>query len=89
LVAAGYVVLATEHADFPPHGNHWKRSLDVTFILTEFLKTSLGKTIDQQRIGFAGYSLGGMTGISLAGAKIQNLDAFVPDENPRKIEAYL
>lgn len=80
LVAAGNVVLATRHADFPPHANHWNRSLDVTFIVNEFLKTPLGKMIDEQRIGFVGYSLGGLTGISLAGAKMSNLDAIVPDE---------
>ncbi len=80
LVAAGNVVLATTHTDFPAHANHWNRSLDVTFILNEFLKTPLGQSIDEQRIGFVGYSLGGLTGISLAGARMQSLETIVPDE---------
>jgi len=81
LVDAGYMVIATKHADSPgPQVNHWNRALDVSFILTEFLKTPMGQQVDQTKIGFTGFSLGGMTGIALAGARIGNLDAIVPNE---------
>ena len=80
LVAAGYVVLATKHSDLPgPQMNHWNRALDVSFVLSEFLKTPIGLSIDLKRIGFMGFSLGGMTGISLAGAKVTNLSGLIPD----------
>lgn len=79
LVAAGYVVITTQHADFPgPQINHWNRPLDISFMLTRFLESPLGKHINQNKVGFAGFSLGGMTGISLAGARMSNIKGVVP-----------
>jgi len=82
LVAAGYVVMATQHADLPgPQINHWNRPLDLSFILTRFLESSFAQAINQNRIGFAGFSLGGTTGISLAGARMSNISNVVPTKS--------
>jgi predicted dienelactone hydrolase len=81
LVKNGFIVASVEH-----HGNCWKnynpllslrfweRAKDVSFVISELLKDSLlSKHIDPHRIGFIGYSLGGMTGLALGGAKAQNV----------------
>jgi len=81
LVKNGFIVASVEH-----HGNSWKtynpllslrfweRSRDVSFTIDQLLKEPGLKTqIDPKRIGFVGYSLGGMTGLSLAGAKAKNV----------------
>lgn len=82
LIAAGYVVIATQHADFPgPQINHWNRPLDITFVLTRFLETPFARYINQDKIAFAGFSIGGMTGIALAGARMSNTDDVVPTKN--------
>lgn len=81
LVAAGYVVMATEHADSATGLNHWHRSLDISFMLTQFLKSSFGDNIDDSKIGFIGFSMGGLTGLSLAGAKMNKLEAVVPTKS--------
>jgi predicted dienelactone hydrolase len=79
LVAAGFIVVATKHSDLPgPQINHWNRALDVSFMLTEVLNSPFGLMIDEHRIGFAGFSLGGMTGMLLAGARASRLDEVVP-----------
>lgn len=77
LVRQGYVVASVEH-----HGNvwhqynplsgfcFWDRAKDVSFMLTRLLEEPDLKThIDADRIGFVGYSMGGMTGLALAGAE--------------------
>jgi len=77
LVNAGYVVLSTSHPgtlgdDQSAAGRLrlWDRSRDVSFALTEALKhPKWSALVDENRIGFAGHSFGGWTGISLAGGK--------------------
>jgi predicted dienelactone hydrolase len=80
LAGIGYRVASVEHfgnstETYDPviSLRFWERSLDISFVLTELLKT---EKIDRNRVGFVGYSLGGMTGLSLAGAKAQNLKQF-------------
>ncbi|OGN63796.1 MAG: hypothetical protein A3E80_06755 [Chlamydiae bacterium RIFCSPHIGHO2_12_FULL_49_9] len=81
LVPHGYVVASVEH-----HGNtwsgynplvslrFWERARDVHFVLDRVLEDPfLRDSIDANRIGFIGYSLGGMTGLSLGGAKAENV----------------
>lgn len=81
LVKNGFIVASVEH-----HGNCWKnyspllslrfweRARDVSFAISELLKNPLlGKHINPNRIGFIGYSLGGMTGLALGGARAQNV----------------
>ena len=80
LAATGFLVASVEHfgnskETYDPITSlrFWERSLDITYALNELLKT---EKIDEKRIGFIGYSLGGMTGLSLAGAVAQNLKQF-------------
>ena len=83
LAANGYIVAAMDHYGgtwnnrIPEHfAKPWERPLDISFALDELLGSSRFKDrIDQQRIGFAGYSLGGATGIWIAGAQGKPLDA--------------
>jgi formylglycine-generating enzyme required for sulfatase activity/predicted dienelactone hydrolase len=77
LAAHGYIVAAINH-----HGNtasekepaaqgfllYWERARDLTATLDKLLADPVfGEHIDRQRIGAAGFSLGGYTVISLAG----------------------
>lgn len=88
LVKNGFVVASVEH-----HGNSWRsynpltslrfweRARDVSFALNQVLKEpSLKGKIDANRIGFVGYSLGGMTGLALAGAKAENVKQIVREQ---------
>lgn len=81
LVKNGFIVASVEH-----FGNSWRsysplislrfwdRAMDVSFAITQLLKDPLlSRQIDSSRIGFIGYSLGGMTGLALGGAKAQNI----------------
>src|SRR5207244_11845286 len=77
LAGAGYVVLSTSHPgtigdDQTAAGRYrlWDRSRDVSFALDELLKNpKWAAFIDADRIGFAGHSFGGWTGVSLAGGR--------------------
>jgi predicted dienelactone hydrolase len=77
LAARGYIVAAVNH-----HGNtgaeqqltaqgfllYWERAKDLTAVLDKLLGDPVfGSRIDQERIGAAGFSLGGYTVISIAG----------------------
>lgn len=81
LVQKGYLVASVEH-----YGNSWRtyspmislrfweRAKDISYALTQLLsEPSLKNQIDPNRIGFIGYSLGGMTGLALGGAVAQNV----------------
>lgn len=81
LVRHGYVVASVEHfgntrADYKPLVSLrcWERPRDISFALDQLLNDPfLEGKIDPHRIGFVGYSLGGMTGLSLAGAIAKNV----------------
>jgi predicted dienelactone hydrolase len=77
LASRGYIVAAVNH-----HGNtaaeqqpaaqgfllYWERAKDLTVVLDKLLADSVfGVRIDRDRIGAAGFSLGGYTVISVAG----------------------
>lgn len=77
LVRQGYMIASVEH-----HGNawyqynplasfcFWDRAKDISFTLTCLLNNiEFQEHIDHQKIGFVGYSMGGMTGLALAGAE--------------------
>jgi predicted dienelactone hydrolase len=85
LVKSGFIVASVEH-----YGNSWRsynpllslrfweRARDVTFAISALLKDPYFKNqIDASRIGFVGYSLGGMTGLALGGAKAQNVKEII------------
>ncbi|HEY8929782.1 MAG TPA: hypothetical protein VIM55_11355 [Mucilaginibacter sp.] len=78
LVQNGFIVAAADH-----YGNTfdhstvegflepWERPQDISFALTALLKEpGLGNVIDTQRLGMAGFSIGGYTTLALAGAQI-------------------
>jgi len=78
LVQNGFIVAAVDHwgntydnkipIDFV---TPWERPQDISFVLTGLLKDpKFGPAIDQDRIGAAGFSIGGYTTIALAGARL-------------------
>ncbi|WP_374950861.1 alpha/beta hydrolase family protein [Mucilaginibacter sp.] len=82
LVKQGFIVAAVDHWG-NTHDNKiainfvtpWQRAQDISFVLTQLLNDKqLSKVIDKDRIGAAGFSIGGYTVIALAGAKL-DLDA--------------
>ncbi|MBI3236912.1 MAG: hypothetical protein HYZ48_04350 [Chlamydiales bacterium] len=81
LAANGYIVAAMDHYGntwnnkIPElYAKPWERPKDISFILDELLQHPLFKDrIDSKRIGFAGYSLGGATGMWVAGAQITSI----------------
>ena len=77
LVNAGYVVLSASHPgtvgdDQTAAGRYrlWDRSRDASFALDQVLKDpKWAAIIDGTRVGFAGHSFSGWTGVSLAGGR--------------------
>ncbi len=82
LTANGYIVAAMDHYGntwnnkIPElYAQPWERPKDITFVLDQLLETSQFKDkIDRSRIGFVGYSLGGGTGLWIAGAEAGQID---------------
>jgi predicted dienelactone hydrolase len=90
LAANGYIVASVDH-----HGNTWnnkiaecfikiwERPQDVSFVVGQLLQHELfGQQINHRKIGFIGYSLGGQTGIWIAGGKIPEFGRPVIDKIP-------
>lgn len=85
LASRGFIVAAANHhgntgAEEPPNAQGsrlwWERSRDLTVIIDKMLADDeFGKLIDKNKIGVAGFSLGGTTVISVAGG-IFNPQAF-------------
>lgn len=77
LVKAGYIVVSVDHDGDTRDTFHllrslcfWERPLDVSYTLDRLVQeTWLHESINWEQIGFIGYSLGGMTGLALAGAE--------------------
>lgn len=87
LAANGYIVAIPDHFG-DTHYMHraedslkrWDRPKDVSFVIDRILEDPLLKDhVDAEKIGFIGYSLGGLTGIWLAGGVAPNYP--VPDLN--------
>lgn len=81
LVDSGFTVAAVKHRDKindRMHLNHWLRAVDVKEMIDSLEHSSAAGSIDFSRIGFAGFSLGGTTGIFLAGGRAENLDNIIP-----------
>jgi predicted dienelactone hydrolase len=90
LAANGFIVAAMDH-----HGNTWnnkiaecfvkiwERPIDVSFVIDQVLKDPrFGPHINAEKIGFVGYSLGGQTGVWMAGGKLDRFDKPVLNEIP-------
>jgi predicted dienelactone hydrolase len=77
LASNGYIVAAMDHFGntwnnkIPEaYARAWERPLDVSYTLDQLLNSDQFKSkIDQKRIGFVGYSLGGATGMWIAGGE--------------------
>lgn len=94
LVQQGYIVASVEHhagnwgnVDVEAVLRLWDRPLDISFVLDSLLQDPIwSQYIDKNRIGFSGYSLGGITGLLLAGGKLidkdQLIDTFASMELP-------
>ncbi len=93
LVKQGFIVASVDH-----YGNtwgsydvlislkFWERARDISFVLDELLKDSvLKERIDAKKIGFVGYSLGGMTGLALGGAIAKNVKETVAQQQLKEI----
>ena len=81
LVYNDCVVLGIEHLDVSngkPQINHWKRVQDIHMLLDRFTLHPFAKFTDLNRIGIAGFSIGGTTGIWLSGGISTRLDHFIP-----------
>lgn len=85
LADSGFAVAALRHPDRIEerwHDNRLlqtvetmrRRALDVSKMIDALVHSSAAEAIDFTRIGFAGFSLGGTTGIFLAGGRIDHLD---------------
>lgn len=80
LVRQGFLVASVEHHgsawnQFNPLSSFcfWDRAQDVSFTLDRLLEdANLRDRINSRKIGFIGYSMGGMTGLALAGAEATN-----------------
>ncbi|HEX2580210.1 MAG TPA: hypothetical protein VHK67_07410 [Rhabdochlamydiaceae bacterium] len=82
LAANGYIVASVDH-----HGNTWnnkiaenyikiwERPQDVSYIVDQLLEhEDFAPHINSRKIGFIGYSLGGHTGIWIAGGEVEKFD---------------
>jgi predicted dienelactone hydrolase len=78
LAQQGYITAGVNHhgnnalEPYTPEGfiHFWERAVDLTFLLTNLLADPyFGNTIDPDRVGAAGFSLGGYTVIALAGGR--------------------
>lgn len=82
LAANGYIVAAMDH-----HGNTWnnkiaecfvkiwERPQDVSFVIDQLIQDpAFGPHINKAKIGFIGYSLGGQTGLWIAGGQVSAFD---------------
>ncbi len=88
LAEHGYIVASLDH-----YGNtwenkipeqflkHWERPLDVSFAISTILKTPpFDKHCKENQVGFIGYALGSSTGLSLLGARSENIEAPSPSK---------
>ncbi len=94
LAKNGFAVAAVEHfgntfANYNPFISlrFWERPKDISFAIDRlFAESFLQNRIDPSKVGFVGYSLGGMTGLALGGAIAQNVKEIVLLEQKRNKE---
>lgn len=75
LAANGYIIASVDHFGNTHYMQRaedslkrWNRPKDISFVLDQILNdTDFKEQIDTDRIGFVGFSLGGLTGVWLAG----------------------
>ena len=82
MTANGYIVAAMDHYGntwnnkIPElYAKPWERPKDISFVIDQLLVSSQFKDrIEPTKIGFVGYSLGGGTGLWIAGAEANEVD---------------
>lgn len=87
LVTRGYIVCSIQHHF--RESNFWRAPEEITALLDSLFRSSLGSSIDSERIGMVGYSLGGLTAVWLAGAQradMQPEDLLPPEGYTSKAE---
>lgn len=91
LVYQNYIVLAVQHLDIQngkPQLNLWQRANDIQTMLDKFSSEAWSSYADLNKIGIAGYSAGGMTGILLAGGRATQLEKITPGPNDATAEEF-
>ncbi|MCB1068035.1 MAG: alpha/beta fold hydrolase [Simkania sp.] len=98
LALAGYIVASLDHygntwKDPTPQGMiaMWHRPQDVS-VAIDYLTTAspFVDAIDSSNIGFVGFSVGGMTGLWLAGAEVKSIEAlhhFAGESSEKVVES--
>ncbi len=101
LVRHGFIVASVDHYgnttstfDILTSLKFWERGRDVSFAIDQLLQEPfLTGRLDIRRIGFVGYSLGGMTGLGLAGAQVDIIERAIdqlskkyPEIKPEMVE---
>lgn len=94
LASRGFVVAAVDHFgntfDNPipiEFVKFWERPQDIRFVLDQLLgENDISSHLDANKIGVAGFSLGGYTAITLAGAKMdfQAIENYLKSEQGKK-----
>lgn len=92
LAQKGYIVVSVDHYANTWYYNEpdeatvrWERAKDISFVIRELIQQSEFKDkIDQDKIGFIGFSLGGLTGIWLAGGQANLITDAIQDERLSK-----
>jgi predicted dienelactone hydrolase len=82
MVQEGFIVASVEHFGNCRKNCHpiffmrvWDRPLDIQMVLDRLLLDgTVSKWINKDKIAFCGYSLGGMTGIWIAGGRLMDLN---------------
>lgn len=92
LVYHGFIVAGIQHLDLldgKVHINHWKRALDIKTLIDRLSNSKMAQSIDLNRIGIAGYSLGGTTAVWIAGGRTTKLDTLIPGPEYSALEDYV
>jgi predicted dienelactone hydrolase len=93
LASQGFIVAAVHHFgntfDNPipvEFAKIWERPQDIRFVLDQLLQSEIAGSINPNRIGMAGFSLGGYTSFAVAGATMnfEALSTFVNSEQGKE-----
>lgn len=91
LINHDFIVLSVQHNDLidgKVHLNHWERAKDITKIINQFSAHPLSASTDMNKIGIAGYSLGGTTAIWITGGRATKLQNIIPGPDYASPEDY-
>lgn len=92
LVYHDFIVVAVQHRDLldgEVHMNHWKRAQDIQAIISTLPAVAIADSMDLNKIGVAGYSLGGTTAIWVSGGRSNKLDTLIPGPEYSAVTDYI